>query len=361
MTVRSWIRRLFSRKSSPLRRHTPRLTLEWLEDRITPSTFTVSNLLDDGSTGSLRWAINQANSNPGADTIDFTPGMGRATIFDGTATITVPAVVRLSNSLAITGDLTIDGRDTWFPQDPVTLSGQGSVQIMVIAPGVNVHLDTLNFKDGNAAIRPGGAIANLGALTVTNCTFSNNAATMGGAIRNVGQLNISGSTFSNNQAQTGGAIWNANDITVPHQPPSVSQLTITNSTFTNNQAVGVNSQGIGGAIAVGGGIVTLDHVTLSGHTARGSAGSAGTPGKRPCLGFGCAPGEEATLEGSAGSAGANGYLGAGGGLAVFDGSVTVTDSTISGNNAQGGAGGAGGDGRRGIEWAPANYTQNGGT
>jgi hypothetical protein len=29
-----------------------------LEDRIVPSTFTVTNTLDDGSVGSLRWAIN---------------------------------------------------------------------------------------------------------------------------------------------------------------------------------------------------------------------------------------------------------------------------------------------------------------
>ena len=32
--------------------------LEVLEDRTVPSTFTVTNTLDDGSVGSLRWAIN---------------------------------------------------------------------------------------------------------------------------------------------------------------------------------------------------------------------------------------------------------------------------------------------------------------
>ncbi len=35
--------------------------LETLEDRSLPSTFTVTNTLDDGSGGSLRWAINAAN------------------------------------------------------------------------------------------------------------------------------------------------------------------------------------------------------------------------------------------------------------------------------------------------------------
>jgi len=36
-----------------------------------PQTYTVTNTLDDGSTGSLRWAISQANAHAGADTIDF--------------------------------------------------------------------------------------------------------------------------------------------------------------------------------------------------------------------------------------------------------------------------------------------------
>jgi hypothetical protein len=47
--------------------------LERLEDRLAPSVFVVTNTLDDGSAGSLRWAINQVNADPGTsiDTIDF--------------------------------------------------------------------------------------------------------------------------------------------------------------------------------------------------------------------------------------------------------------------------------------------------
>jgi parallel beta-helix repeat protein len=44
--------------------------VEVLEGRELLSTFTVSNL-DPTGTGSLRWAIQQANANPGPDTIDF--------------------------------------------------------------------------------------------------------------------------------------------------------------------------------------------------------------------------------------------------------------------------------------------------
>src|SRR5262249_20957966 len=108
----------------------------------------------------------------------------------------VPAVIHLSSPLpTITGDLTIDG-------DPIgdTLSGGGSVGIMSVAPGANVHLDSLNFAAGGSlSTFGGGAIFNQGALAISHCTFSDNAAQEGGTILNNGQLNISGSTFSGSQ------------------------------------------------------------------------------------------------------------------------------------------------------------------
>ena len=53
-----------------------RLSVERLEDRTVPSTFTVHNLADSGL-GSLRQAVLDANINPGADLIRFAGGSAR--------------------------------------------------------------------------------------------------------------------------------------------------------------------------------------------------------------------------------------------------------------------------------------------
>jgi hypothetical protein len=74
-----------------------------LEDRLATSTFTVLNTLDNGSSGSLRWAVGQANSHPGADTIDFD-----SSVFSTPRTITLNgAQLELSDT---TGATSIAGR-----------------------------------------------------------------------------------------------------------------------------------------------------------------------------------------------------------------------------------------------------------
>ncbi len=44
------------------------------------STFTVNSIADDGSTGTLRWAVSQANVDTSPSTIDFDLGTAPATI-----------------------------------------------------------------------------------------------------------------------------------------------------------------------------------------------------------------------------------------------------------------------------------------
>jgi hypothetical protein len=90
------------------------------------STFTVINTLDSG-TGSLRDAINLANTNPGADIIDFNISPGG------------PQTISLSTGLpVITGPVTIDGTtQPGFSGSPIIeLNGSGT------PPGTNGLLIT---------------------------------------------------------------------------------------------------------------------------------------------------------------------------------------------------------------------------
>jgi len=85
------------RSSSNVSRPSIRLLLERLEDRNLLSIFTVTNTLDNGNPGSLRWAINQANADadPVSNINFYIPGSGLQTIAPTSAlpTITHPVVI----------------------------------------------------------------------------------------------------------------------------------------------------------------------------------------------------------------------------------------------------------------------------
>src|SRR5262249_42427540 len=74
MTTQSWIHHLFARKPRTVRKAPARCrpAVEALEARLAPATYDVPSLADDGSAGTLRWAINQANATPSqASTINL--------------------------------------------------------------------------------------------------------------------------------------------------------------------------------------------------------------------------------------------------------------------------------------------------
>lgn len=200
------------------------------------ATFTVTNTNDSGP-GSLREAINLANTGLGADTINFG----------------VSGVIILASQLEITDDLTIDGRGA-----RIVISGNSRVRVLRAGdrPGRGcsaLTLIKLTIAKG-ATSGYGGGLYGCGTLNVVDSSFdSNTSGSYGGAIAyastypttGTNSVNISGSTFHGNSAgepflvgNQGGAIylW-VPDPRLPepgYVPPPPQTYTVTNSTFSRN-------------------------------------------------------------------------------------------------------------------------------
>ncbi|MGO9602215.1 MAG: choice-of-anchor Q domain-containing protein [Candidatus Binataceae bacterium] len=317
------------------------------------ATFTVNNLGDtgtgSGTTGDLRYAINQANSAASGD-ITFS--------VTGTITVdsTLPAIT--ANPLTIIGPTS--------SSSGITIDGNNSVQIMLVNSGATVTLQNLTLAHGGAAgsaaavgLGTGGAILNQGTLVITNCAFLNNQVTggpgldnssgglgRGGAIFNSGLALITNSTFSGNLA-TGGS-WSGSGFGLPGygQGGAIQNwgpLTITSCTFSANQATGgsgtggSSGAGMGGAIDNENGNMTVTNTTFSGNQANGGVAWGGAVNGNANISNSTFSGNEAN--------GTGGDLAYGG---AINGGTNITNSTFSGNQAIGGSTAAGG----GIAGAP---------
>jgi hypothetical protein len=248
------------------------------------NSFEVSTSADSGA-GSLREAIDNANSNPGDDTITFQSGLGDIVItsapllvtegvtFDGPGSSELSIVRNGSFSLftvniantATAFDVTFNGLD--FIGNSITDSGL-AIEFIAGDPEVDDITLTDTVFGGFANTYEGGAVAVFGAtgiLTITDSIFAANSTPFPGGALYVGTLDdivrISGSTFENNEsysapdsAPEGGAIY-AN---------SFAGLELTDSTFTNN-----TTDGPGGAIALDviGVNSLIDLVTFSNNSA----------------------------------------------------------------------------------------------
>jgi hypothetical protein len=95
------------------------------------STFTVSNTNDSGA-GSLRDAINQANANPGADTIVFSLAANSATLTGGSGADTFHASAGMGadvvTDFSFTGGdrVQVDAGLTWTVSGSVVTFSDGS-------------------------------------------------------------------------------------------------------------------------------------------------------------------------------------------------------------------------------------------
>jgi len=314
---RSWFRQLFTVPGTRTIRKAPRrvrLALGALEDRFVPSavpqallhpphTFTVNSTAATTATGTLLWAVGQANSTSGADIINFDP-----TVFKTMQTIALNGTeLELSNS---TGTQTITG-----PPAGVTISGGGLSRVFQIDSNVTASISGVTITGGAAA--QGGGIYSSGTLTITNSTLTHN---------NAGGSSVGVTAGGGGGSGQGGGLFVA-----------AGTVTLTGDTLTHNTAMGGTGSGHsggpggtgqGGGLFVQAGTVILTDDTVSANLAEGGDGGSGASG----------------FNSSPGGSGGNGGNGQGGGLYVQGGSVTLTADTLALNTALGGFGGPGGQG-----------------
>jgi MBG domain (YGX type)/Right handed beta helix region/Matrixin len=285
-----------SRKSSRRRL----LAMEWLEDRKLLTNFTVNNTLDDGSVGSLRWAVGQANSTSGANTIAFD-----ATVFATPQTITLATgVLTLTDT---TGYETITG-----PAAGVTISGNNASGVFSINSAVTAIMSGLTITGGNAA--NGGGVDNLGHTTLTNSTLTSNTATSGGgAVFSSGTITLTNDTLTSNTSHLSGGGMFASGTT------TLTDCTISGNTSSVDRGGGVYNYGLSAT-------VTLNGDTLSGNYAGYRGGGFGNMRGHAAL-------TDCTISGNSLSSGS-----ASGGGGTFNkyGTTTLTNCTIASNTSVGG-------------------------
>jgi len=304
-------------------------------------------------------------------------------ITNDTAGISISGLAIVNGIATSGGDLSITGGTNITLTGVRILNGRAATGagIYINDPGATINI-TKSAISGNRAAGPkgsasagyageGGGIANLGGtLAVATSAITHNSATGGAG-------DVGGYAGGN---AAGGGIFNADTISLTSSTVSGNIVTGGNGgagidygyvaiTQTTTQATngGAGGNAYGGGIANSGGSVTIQKSVISGNTVHGGQGitggktSSGTDGASFTVANSTAyPAGDAT-GGGIGLNGGNGGSGVGGGVgSTGPGSVTVTQSTVTGNIAASGHGGNGSAGGKGGNGG-AGGTYNGTT
>jgi N-acetylneuraminic acid mutarotase len=276
----------------------------------TPTTI-VTNTNDSGP-GSLRQALADAHD---GDTINFDSSLNDQTI------------MLTSAELVIDKNITINGPGP----DLLTVERFPPTQFSVfhVMPIHTATIEGLRITGGYSPSGGGGVLNDHGTLTVSNCSLTGNASYYGGAIYSDGSgggatLTVVNSSVSSNYAyDAGGGIYN------DAHNGGMATLSLMTSSVNSNTAAdsGIGfAAGDGGGIYNSGGMVTITNCAVSNNLAGVTdpfpAGTGGGVSSYGTLSI-----TNSTINGN------QGYV-AGGGIAS-GGATTITNSTISSNGSTG--------------------------
>ena len=352
-----------------------------------PTTFTVTATSDTGTgsagSGDLRYCITQANlvsPNPAIIVFSNSTAGGAVNFYDGTThtiSLGATALPSINNNLNITGPgasvLTITrptsstlnlvlvsplaANDYRFTDtfSGFTLSGAKSSTAGAAIEDVNAVALTLNSVNiqNNSSSTSGTGFFNSTAgtsVTLNNCLVQSNTSTALGAgldMGSTGQLTINNSTITANTAGNAGAGVFINGTQNLY-------LNVINSTISNNKGTGTSSNGAGIDVSATANFasVLIDHSTISGNSAAGTTGGGGFA-FNGTVGAGGVTIQDSTIANNTAVNGGGIILGTSTG--IFQGTVNIISSTITGNSATAAAGAAG-TGGGGIALANATTT-----
>jgi hypothetical protein len=289
-------------------------------------TFSVSQAEDDGSgdtAGTLSWAIEQANANPGQDTISISTNV----MFTGTMTSLIDSdIIIQGNGLAINADN--------LTRPLFVKSGNVTISSLIIQNGL--ALGGAARRGGGGAGMGGGLFIYDGNVSITGSTFTSNKAIGGSS--GVGSYDTGGGIFGfynpNYLAENGQDVFGSNGQSV---------------TGGDAQSGSFGIYGGFGGDAIGG-------------AASGGLGGNGTGGDGGAGGFGAGGGQGGRGGGGNGSTGGNGFGGngasggfGGGGGGGGNGFGGLGSSDSSNGQGNGGDGGLGGYGAGGGGGGVGNY------
>ena len=214
-------------------------------------------------TGSLWYAINQANADNQANTIVF------GALFNTPQTITLAgAELELSDT---TGTQTISG-----PAAGVTINANQQSRVFQLDVDVTASLSGLTITGGLASPN-GGGVYSFGTATLTDCTISGNstpreAGITAGGLDNVGgTMNLTRCTISNNYGRNGGGLANHGgtatlvDCTISGNLAGYTGGVLSEGTASSNAVLNMTNCTVNGNYAAyeGGGVFKCGTATLT--------------------------------------------------------------------------------------------------
>jgi uncharacterized repeat protein (TIGR01451 family)/CSLREA domain-containing protein len=297
-----------------------------------------------GRACTLRAAIQEANALGGAHTIVLPSGTYTLSLLTGD--YYVDATSDASGSLKIFADVTLSGAGAFT----TAIDANHLYRVLQVHGTASISGVTIQHGriDPAASIGEyGGGIVNFGTLDLTASRIRQNAAGRGGGISNDGDMTLTSVLVGDNSAAVAGGIDNDGSLTLTNSSVAfntaeesaggiynLGTVTLTQSDVLHNIAYGNDGGGI-----LNNNTVVVDHSTVARNTAGHSGGGIisyglGTSSFFGLLFYGDAPFDSAVVTITHSTISKNaGFSGAGGGIAN-GGTVTLDNSTVSGNGVE---------------------------